>query len=216
MIDVRTPTSLSFAGCFAETGTGRTGSGYTHDAQCVVYDGPDSEHRGREICFASNETDLVIADVTDKSAPVGLSTARYPEAAYVHQGWLTPDHRYFLQNDELDELGGGRAQTRLIVWDVTDLDDPVLATEYEGPTPAVDHNLFVRENLAYYSNYTYGLRVLDVRNPRTPAERGHFDTHPLSDAVNFDGSWSNYPFFDDGVIAVSSSHDGLFLLQLAP
>lgn len=216
MIDVRTPTNPSFAGCFAETGTGRTGTGYTHDVQCVIYEGPDSEYRGREICFASNETDLVVADVADKGAPAGLSTASYPDAAYVHQGWLTPDHRYFLQNDELDELGGGLGQTRLLVWDVADLDDPVLATEYAGPTAAVDHNLFVRGDLAYYSNYTYGLRVVDVRSPRNPAERGHFDTHPASDDASFDGSWSNYPFFDDGVIAVSSSHDGLFLLQLAP
>ena len=216
MIDVRTPTGPSFAGCFAETGTGRAGTGYTHDVQCVVYDGPDTGYRGRQICFASNETHVVIVDVSDKSAPVGLSTASYPDAAYVHQGWLTSDHRYFLQNDELDELGGAVAQTRMLVWDVTDLDDPVLATEYAGPTAAVDHNLYVNGDLAYYSNYTYGLRVVDVRNPRSPDERGHFDTHPASDAIGFDGSWSNYPFFDDGVIAVSSSHDGLFLLQLAP
>ena len=216
MIDIRTPTSPSFAGCFAQSDTGRQGSGYTHDVQCVVYDGPDSGYRGREICFASNETHLVVADVTNKNAPVGLSVASYPDAGYVHQGWLTPDHRYFLQNDELDELGGEVAQTRMLVWDVTDLADPVLATEYSGPTTAVDHNLYVHGDLAYYSNYTFGLRVVDVRNPRSPGERGHFDTHPASDAATFDGSWSNYPFFDDGVIAVSSSHGGLFLLQLAP
>lgn len=215
MIDVRSPRSPTFAGCFAMDGTGLAGTGYTHDAQCVVYAGPDTEHRGQEICVASNETDLVIVDVTDKSDPVGLSTASYPDAGYVHQGWLTPDHRYFLQNDELDELSGSVAQTRLLVWDVTDLDDPVLATEHFGPTEATDHNLYVRGDLAYYSNYTFGVRVLDVRDPRQPVERAFFDTHPASDAPGFGGSWSNYPFFDDGVIAVSSSHDGLFLLQLA-
>ncbi|MGI9039422.1 MAG: choice-of-anchor B family protein [Gemmatimonadota bacterium] len=217
MIDIRTPASPMFAGCFASAGTGRAGTGYTHDAQCVVYDGPDEAHVGREICIGSNETAIVIADVTDKGAPAGLSTASYPDAAYVHQGWLTPDHRYFLQDDELDELADSAAgMTRLLVWDVSDLDDPVLAQEYFGPTPAVDHNLYVRGDLAYYSNYTYGIRIVDVSSPAQPAERGHFDTHPASDAPGFSGSWSNYPFFDNGVIAVSSSHDGLFLLQLQP
>ena len=66
MMDVRTPASPTFAGCFAEIGTGRAKTGYTHDVQCVVYDGPDAEHRGREICLAANETAIVIADVTDK------------------------------------------------------------------------------------------------------------------------------------------------------
>ena len=216
MIDIRFPANPSFAGCFAATGTGRAGTGYTHDVQCVTYDGPDAEHRGREICFASNESDLVVVDVSDKSLPVRLSTASYPDAAYVHQGWLTADQRYFLQNDELDELAGSAPRTRMLVWDVADLDDPVLAVEYEGPTAAVDHNLYVRGDLAYYSNYAYGLRVVDVGDPRSPRERGHFDTHPVSDVPGFDGSWSNYPFFADDVIAVSSSHDGLFLLQLAP
>jgi len=43
----------------------------------------------------------------------------------------------------------------------------VLATEYSGPTTAIDHNLYVRGDLAYYSNYTFGLRVVDVGNPRS-------------------------------------------------
>lgn len=214
MIDIRNPESPQFAGCFAEIGTGRAKSGYTHDAQCVVYDGPDNEHDGREICFGANETALVIADVTDKSAPVGLSTATYPDARYVHQGWLTSDQRYFLQNDELDEATGAVANSRMLVWDVSDLDDPVVVREYEGPTQAIDHNLYVVGDLAYYSNYTYGLRVVDVSDPENPGERGHFDTDPATDAVVFGGSWSNYPFFEDGVIAVSSMEDGLFLLQL--
>jgi choice-of-anchor B domain-containing protein len=214
MIDIRNPASPVFAGCFAETGTGRNKTGYTHDAQCIVYDGPDNQYAGREICFGANETALVIADVTDKSAPIGISTASYPDARYVHQGWLTPDRRYFLQNDELDELTGTVTNSRLIVWDVSDLEDPVVATEYAGPTTAIDHNIYVVGNRAYYSNYTYGLRVLDVSDPRNPRERGHFDTDPASDAVTFGGSWSNYPFFDSGVIAVSSIEDGLFLLQL--
>ena len=104
MVNLQDPVNPEFAGCFADPTTGRSGTGYTHDAQCVIYDGPDKEHIGSEICIGSNETAISIADVSDKENPRSLSTASYPFHAYIHQGWLTQDHRYFFLNDELDEL----------------------------------------------------------------------------------------------------------------
>ncbi|HEX6323489.1 MAG TPA: choice-of-anchor B family protein, partial [Vicinamibacterales bacterium] len=61
MIDIREPKAPKFAGCFQDTETGNQRTGYSHDAQCVIYQGPDEQHRGREICFGSNETALSIA-----------------------------------------------------------------------------------------------------------------------------------------------------------
>ena len=104
MINVQDPTNPTFAGCFADERTGRGGSGATHDAQCVVYNGPDNRYQGREICLSSNGTALSIADVTDKQNPVAISIAEYPKVAYTHQGWLTDDHSIVLLNDELDEV----------------------------------------------------------------------------------------------------------------
>lgn len=214
MIDLSNPKSPTFAGCFVDVSTGRAMTGYTHDVQCVVYEGPDPDHAGREICIGSNETAISIADVTDKQNPVAIAMASYPTASYVHQGWLTEDHRYFLQNDELDELGGKATRTRMLVWDVTDLDDPILVREHLGPTGAVDHNMYVRGDLLFHSNYHYGLRVIDVTNPTSPVEVGHFDTHPQDDDVGFKGSWSNYPWFADGVVGVTSALEGFFLLRV--
>jgi hypothetical protein len=42
-----------------------------------------------------------------------------------------------------------------------------------------------------------------------------FDTYPFSDDPTFDGTWSNYPYFESGTIAVSGIGEGLFLLRLA-
>jgi len=56
MINLENPSRPVFAGCFAEIETGRRGTGYSHDAQCVVYRGPDEDHQGKEVCFGSNET----------------------------------------------------------------------------------------------------------------------------------------------------------------
>lgn len=217
MIDIRNPREPRFAGCYADPATGRARTGYTHDAQCVTYRGPDSRYKGREICFNASETALGIADVTEKNQPKALSSASYPNVAYSHQGWLSEDQKYFFLDDELDELSGTVAKTRTLVWDVTDLQDPVLLTEFLGATEASDHNLYVKDHYMYQSNYVAGLRVVDVRDPAHPVEVGHFDTVPYGENTpGFAGSWSNYPYFKSGVIAVSSMREGLFLVRYRP
>ncbi|MFQ5691155.1 MAG: choice-of-anchor B family protein [Gemmatimonadota bacterium] len=214
MIDIREPEHPRFAGCFADPTTGNAKTGYTHDAMCTVYHGPDADYRGHEICFNSSETALGIADVTNKRHPVALAAASYPNVGYAHQGWLTEDQRYFLMDDEEDELQNGIPRTRTLVWDVQDLEDPILVKEYLGTTPASDHNLYIKGRYAYESNYVSGLRILDISDPTDPVEVGHFDTMPWGeDAPGFAGSWSNYPFFHSGLIIVSSMKEGLFILK---
>jgi choice-of-anchor B domain-containing protein len=214
MVNIQDPANPTFEGCFSDPSTGRSGTGYSHDAQCVVYNGPDTEHQGSEICFGANETAVSIADVTDKKNPVALSTASYPNYGYVHQGWLTEDHKYFFQNDELDELMGSVETTRTMVWDVTDLDDPQLVTEFFIDIPSSDHNLYIRGNKMYQSNYVSGLQVIDVADPANPRKVGEFDTDPFSDTnPGFSGTWSNYPFFESGMVIMTSGREGMFVLE---
>ena len=213
MINIQVPANPVFAGCFAdlETGYGRTG--YTHDAMCIVYRGPDSEHQGKEVCFGSNETALSIADVTDKEDPVALSRTGYPSAGYSHQGWIDAAHEYFYMNDELDEFLG-QANTRTLVWDVKDLDDPIVVKEYLATTQASDHNLYVLGDFMYQSNYKVGLRIVDISDRENPQEVGFFDTEPDgSDLPGTVGSWSNYPFFKSGVIPVTSMDGGVMFVK---
>lgn len=217
MIDVRDPVNPTFAGCFGDPATGFASTGYTHDAQCVTYRGPDEEHRGREICFNGSENAIGIADVTDKANPVALSNASYPNVAYAHQGWLTEDHRYFMVNDEGDEVGGIVPRTRTLVFDVSDLDDPLMVKEFLGTTPASDHNLYIRGNYMYQSNYVAGLRIIDISDPLEPVEVGYLDTLPHGDdAAGFAGSWSNYPYFQSGAIGVTSMREGFFMVRFRP
>jgi choice-of-anchor B domain-containing protein len=206
MVDVRDPKNPRFAGCFAD-------DGYTHETQCVIYRGPDRQHRGREICFAANEDTLTIVDVTDKSAPRMLSRTTYEGVGYTHQGWLTKNHATFVLNDELDEQTYGH-NSRTRFFDVRDLDAPVLDFIYDGPTPAIDHNLYVIGNRVYEANYRAGLRILetDVRRERV-TEAGFFDVYPADDAPEFNGAWGNYPFFSSGVVAISGIEEGLFVVQ---
>lgn len=216
-VDVREPKQPKFAGCFGDDKTGRAGTGYSHDSQCVLYRGPDSKYAGREICIGSNETAISIADVTDKQNPVYISRASYPNVAYAHQAWLTDDHKFLYLNDEGDESAGqGEAAkgTRTLVWDVQDLSDPVLVKEHVGTSRAIDHNLYVKGDRMYQANYTSGLRILDISDPRNPKEVGFLDTHPGDDgSPSFDGAWSVYPYFKSGAIVVTSIGEGVFFVK---
>ncbi|MQB01800.1 MAG: choice-of-anchor B family protein, partial [Actinobacteria bacterium] len=232
MVDIRDPKNPTFAGCYLEEGgpgtAGRSVGGpveenspaaYVHDTQCVIYEGPDQRYTGREICFNSAEDKLVIADVTDKTNPVTVAVTDYPNVSYAHQGWLTEDQAYLLANDELDETTH-KTNTRTIVFDVTDLEDPKVHFEHFHETRSIDHNNYVHDGRVYQSNYTSGLRVLDVTSVDDAADPrlepvGFFDTYPWHSNPTFDGTWSNYPYFESGTIAVSGIGEGLFLVRLA-
>ena len=205
MVDISSPLSPTFAGC--------TEPGSVHDAQCVVYGGPDDEYRGREICFRMAGDLFQISDVTDKANPVELSNASHPNPAYMHQGWLTEDQRYFIMNDESDVIAGNVETTRTLIWEVSVLEDPVLALEYMGSLPASAHNLYVKGDFTYQANYRYGLHILDISDPLNPVEVGMFDTAPYGTGPGFGGAWSTYPFFESGTILVTSMQEGLFMVK---
>jgi len=112
---------------------GYAAEGYSHDAQVITYNGPDTEHNGKEIYIGANESSVVIIDITNKANPIKLSEVTYASSAYTHQIWLDEDHVYLYCGDELDELNFG-GNTRAIVFDLTNLDNPVLKTEYIGTT----------------------------------------------------------------------------------
>lgn len=213
MVDLSDPLNPEFRGCFADEETGRAGTGYTHDAQCVIYNGPDERYQGREICFGSNETALSIADVTEKDDPRALSRGTYPNFGYVHQAWLSEDHEYLYMNDELDELNELVDNTRTLIWDVRDLEDPQLAEEFFHETTASTHNLYIVGDLQFQSNYKAGLQILDISEREAPRPVGHFDTAPSQEGPGFAGSWSNYPFFESGTVLVNSMNEGIFLVR---
>lgn len=206
-VDISTPTSPTAAGCFSA-------DGYTHDAQCVSYVGPDADHQGKEICANANEDTVTIVDVTDKGNPIQLSRTGYQGAEYTHQGWLSDDHRYYLQDDELDEWYNGH-HTRTRVWDVSDLDSPVLVDYHDGRTASIDHNLYTHNGYVYEANYRSGLSILEMGDLSSAelTEVGYFDIYPANDSPNFNGAWSVYPYFESGNVIVSGIEQGLFILR---
>jgi len=212
------PLQPTFAGCyFDEEAGGVTRDGYIHDTQCVIYEGVDSQFSGEEICFSSAEKTFLITNVSDKEEPVTISNSTYPGANYVHQGWLTENHEFFFINDEGDELATGN-NTRTYIWRLGELEAPEFLGFYEHSTKAIDHNLYIKNDLMYQANYTAGLRILDISNPLPGAvnEVGFFNTTPINSEPVFAGAWSVYPWLTDNKIIVSDISKGLFILRYNP
>ena len=211
-IDINTPSEPKEIGGYA-------GSSYTHDAHIVTYQGPDPDYQGREILFGSNSdggenNKVVVLDVTDKTNPRLISETTYGNGGYTHQGWVDPNQRFFYLGDELDEIRYGN-NTRTLVFDMSDLDNPALHHTYDGVTAAIDHNGYVKGDAFFISNYTAGFREIDISGIEQGRmqEVGFFDTYPQNNNASFDGVWNVYPFFNSGIIAISDSNRGLFLVQ---
>ncbi|EEQ85474.1 uncharacterized protein BDCG_08743 [Blastomyces dermatitidis ER-3] len=224
MVDVSNPARPTSPGCASQ-------DGYVHDAQCVIYDGPDERYTDRQICFNYNEDTLTIVDVTDKSNPVQISSTPYEGASYTHQGWIADeDMEYLLLDDELDESDGtnpGKSgHTTTYIVNISNLAKPRFTGFYQSPVKSIDHNQYVIDGLAYQSNYGSGLRIVDVSSVTQDAtgkgfkEVGFFDCHPEDDSVGgkveFVGSWSVYPYFKSGTIVLNSIERGLFALKYNP
>ena len=142
---------------------------------------------------AQNVDTLTIVDVTNKA-----------------------DQVYFLLGDESDEAENPDTNTRTYLWDVSDLDEPALIGSHDSTTTATDHNQYVKGSYTYQSNYRAGLRILDITDIANGnlTEVAFFDVDPGSDSSNYDdGAWSNYPFFDSGIVTVSVIEQGLFILR---
>lgn len=188
---------------------------YSHDGQVVTYNGPDTDYVGHEIYVGSNENEVIVADITDKNNPIGISTIGYSNTVYTHQGWFTDDQVYFIVGDEIDEIDYG-FNTRTLVFDFTDLDNPTLDFEYTGPTPATDHNLYIKGDNLYLANYTAGLRVLDISDIANGnfTETGYFDVYPSNDNSGYNGAWNVYPYFESGNIVITTLFSGgLFIVK---
>ncbi len=187
---------------------------YVHDVQVVTYtSGPNA---GKQIAFACSgfnggfdSTGLDVLDVTNKSNIQVLDNFQYSNPAYSHQCWLSEDQQLLYLNDELDETGS--IFTRTHVLNVSNLNNVTQASTFNNGSRSVGHNLYTQGNLIYEANYRSGLRIFDATNPTSPTEVAYFDTYPDSDAAEFNGLWSNYPYFPSGIVIGSDLERGLFI-----
>lgn len=192
---------------------------YVHDAtSLLITDARTTQcaagHNPCEVYVDFNENTVDLWDVTDKAAPVRLSSTTYSDASYTHSGWPTEDQRHIFVHDELEELRRGLF-TQIYTMNVDDLRNPFIVASWQGPDTTTDHNGYVKGSLLYVSHYRRGLVIFDASSPAQLREIGHFDTFvaPSANTAGFDGAWGVYPFLPSGTILVSDISNGLFILR---
>lgn len=188
---------------------------YVHDAQIVKYVGPDPDHQGKSIAAVCAADQVRFLDVTDPLDIQELGSAAPVPVGYVHQGWFSDDLSHFLLGDEADESEGLVAETTTYVFDVSDLDAPFLKSAEKLGTQGTDHNLYTQDQWVHESNYEDGYRLFKFQpeSDTLLVPAAHFDTQPDLEGPGFEGSWSNYPYFGSGTIAVADQSEGLFLIR---
>ena len=155
-------------------------------------------------CFSNG---LQIYEMTTNSPQYLGSLTSYPDQGTNHSGWKK-DSIYIMA----DENGG----LSLKVIDVSDLNNlQVIALFNSGvlPSPAVPHNLIIRDNFVYVSYYCDGLQVFDISNPNNPIKAGYYDTYPSIYCSGFKGNWGVDPQLPSGIILASDVQSGLFILE---
>ncbi|KAH7374576.1 hypothetical protein B0T11DRAFT_344259, partial [Plectosphaerella cucumerina] len=225
--DLTDPSKPTRLGCQKE-------DGYVHDAQCLIYRGPDSRYDGRDICYGYNEDTLTIYDVTNKANASIISVTSYIGARYTHQGVVLDEQwqQYLVLDDELDETNllepASDGYPVTYIWDISDLEKPRNTGLFKGTVRAIDHNQYINKHdgLLYQSNYGAGLRVWDVSSiPQDPTgdsvcEVAYFDVLPTDDSEfgggipAFSGSWASYAEFKSGYVFINSFERGGYLVKV--
>jgi choice-of-anchor B domain-containing protein len=192
---------------------------YVHDAtSLLITDQRTTQcgigHNPCEVYVDFNENSVDLWDVTEKAAPVLLSSTTYSDASYTHSGWPTADQRHIFVHDETEEINRGLF-TQIYTMNVDDLRNPFIVASYQGPDTTTDHNGYVKGNLLYVSHYRRGLVVFDVSDPDSLREVANFDTflEPAGNSAGTDGAWGVYPFYPSGTVVISDISNGLFVLR---
>jgi len=174
---------------------------YIHDERilndtlwaCSIYDGTIN------VIDARNKDSLrLITSWTNGSGPMPHNCA------------LTSDRRYLFTTDEILNPVG-----RLKIWDVQNLNNPVLMTTWypAGADSSNVHNVEIYGNLAVICHYTAGIRILDITNPVTPVEIAFYDTYPQNNGNTWNGAKGIY-MLPSGKILANDKQTGFYCVKL--
>lgn len=179
--------------------------GYVHDAYV----------RNDTVYASSGDEGYFVLDCGDPQNPKTL--ASISTGGYNHNSWLTTDGNYAYYTEEIPrgrpihivDLRKLKSEGEIeVVHDFLDNLTP-------GGNLAVPHNLFIRNDLLFVSQYEDGLLVYDICQPAEPKLIAHYDTHPENLIYNgYFGCWGNYPWLPSGTIIASDMQNGLFLLKM--
>ncbi|NRA95624.1 MAG: hypothetical protein HRU14_05380 [Planctomycetes bacterium] len=122
---------------------------------------------------------------------------------------------------ECNETAGGHAK----IYDVSNVNNPVLASEYYSPTGASIsvHNPVVMDKYCFIAWYADYVRILDMSRPSNPVIAGIYDPWPTNAGASvYDGCWGVWPLkaIPGGYRLVAtesfSSNRGFYVIDFTP
>ncbi len=145
-----------------------------------------------------------VLDFTNPAAPTQIHSWTYA-GAFSHNAWPSGDGNTLYVTDET----GGEP---LKIFDITTLTSPVLKNGITSNPKAIVHNAHVMGSELYLSNYTEGIRVLDIADPLHPAEFASADSY-AGLSGGFFGVWEVCPYFPSGTVIASDMQTGLYVYR---
>lgn len=174
----------------------------------------DSYVRHDTLYASSGKAGLYVYDFTYPLAPVTLGSVE--TGGYNHLSWLTKSGEYAYYTEEIPD---GRPIQIVNLKNQLNGDFEVVGSFLDNLTPnagnfAIPHNIYIKDELLYNSQYEDGLLVYDISAPLTPVLVAYYDTHPQNTTYNgYYGCWGNYPWLPSGTIIASDMQNGLNLLK---
>jgi choice-of-anchor B domain-containing protein len=176
----------------------------------------DSYVRNDTLYASSGYSGLWIYDFkTNPLEPTLVSTIS--TGGYNHNCWPDASERYMYYTEEIPK--GRPVQIvdleNLANGEITLVGNGFLDELTPGQTGAIPHNVYVRDNVLFNSQYEDGLLAYNLDDPTNPVLIGYYDTHPQNSGYNtYYGNWGNYPWLPSGNIIAGDMQNGLFVLKL--
>lgn len=145
-----------------------------------------------------------IYDLANPASPT-LDLSHLVPTSLIHNTWPLGGN-YVATTDE---VSGGY----LRVWDISNPNAVVQVSEWRAHGVAVMHNLYLVGTYAFVTNYTEGLRIVDLSDPTSPQEAGFYDTFAGVNPFTF-GAWGVHASADR--LYVADFNTGLYVLDFTP
>lgn len=165
----------------------------------------DGYVRGDTLWGAGLGSGMIVCDISNKKQSQFLAQFNTP-SVFAHNCWLSDDGKALFTTDEV-------SSGYIAAYDVSDFSN-VQEVDRFRITPnnnTIPHNAHVYGDFLVTSYYTYGLQIMDIKDPSWMIEVGNYDTSPLS-GDGYDGAWGAYPYLPSGNVLISDMQEGLFVL----
>jgi hypothetical protein len=127
-----------------------------------------------------------VHDLSQNPAAPALLYHHWTPTSFVHNAWPLPGGMYVATTQE---VSGGYLE----IWNTSQPGSITLESQWRASSVAIMHNLLIQDHFAFVTNYTEGLRIVDLRIPAVPVEVASYDTFAGVNPFTF-GAWGVFPF----------------------